>query len=92
MFNFFIVTQWLLLSIAVGIYAGNKGRSVAGFMTLSLLLSPLVGFAFAVIAENLSIPGQDMNYDTHKKCPFCAEVILKDAKKCKHCSTLLTYQ
>ena len=24
-----------------------------------------------------------------KKCPFCAEEILVDAKKCKHCSSIL---
>jgi len=29
------------------------------------------------------------NQSTTKKCPFCAEKILADAVKCKHCGELL---
>ncbi len=27
--------------------------------------------------------------DTHKRCPDCRELILMDAKKCKHCGCLV---
>jgi hypothetical protein len=30
--------------------------------------------------------------DTHVKCPDCRELILKEARKCKHCGTMLTPQ
>ena len=28
--------------------------------------------------------------DTHVKCPDCRELVLMDAKKCKHCGAMLT--
>jgi len=89
MFDLWIFISWLLLSIVVGVYAGNKGRSVGGFIVLSLILSPLIGFAFAAVAENIFDKESVLNSSTHKKCPFCAELILKDAKKCKHCMSLI---
>ncbi|MCK9327274.1 MAG: hypothetical protein M0P69_17410 [Bacteroidales bacterium] len=33
-----------------------------------------------------------MDKDSFKSCPFCAEKILIDAQKCKHCSSLLGKQ
>lgn len=92
MFDLWIFISWLLLSIVVGVYAGNKGRSVSGFIILSLILSPLIGFAFAAVAENTLDKEVYPNSTTHKKCPFCAESILKDAKKCKHCMSMIDSQ
>ncbi|MFH1444536.1 MAG: hypothetical protein ABIG34_04055 [Candidatus Peregrinibacteria bacterium] len=33
-----------------------------------------------------------MTKDSFKSCPFCAEKILIDAQKCKHCSSMLGKQ
>lgn len=30
--------------------------------------------------------------DTHVRCPDCRELVLKDARKCKHCGTALIPQ
>ena len=30
--------------------------------------------------------------DTHVKCPDCRELVIKDARKCKHCGTALVPQ
>lgn len=38
---------WLVFSIFVGIFASIRRRSGLAFFTLSLLLSPLVGFLIA---------------------------------------------
>ena len=32
------------------------------------------------------------NVDTHVKCPDCRELVLKDARKCKHCGSALTVE
>jgi len=32
------------------------------------------------------------NPDTHVKCPDCRELVLKDARKCKHCGSALISQ
>lgn len=37
-----------------------------------------------------SVPrGAGISPDTHVKCPDCRELVLKDARKCKHCGTAL---
>ncbi|MFH1444678.1 MAG: hypothetical protein ABIG34_04825 [Candidatus Peregrinibacteria bacterium] len=33
-----------------------------------------------------------MDSSKEKVCPFCAEIILLEAKKCKHCSSILGKQ
>ena len=39
-----------------------------------------------------SIPHARALTDTHVKCPDCREVILAEARKCKHCGTKLIPQ
>ena len=41
--RFFFI--WFILSLMVGVFANGKGRSAAGFFLLSMLTSPLIGFA-----------------------------------------------
>ncbi|UEM09264.1 hypothetical protein J4G43_031555 [Bradyrhizobium barranii subsp. barranii] len=43
---------WFPLSIAVGVYASNKGRSGFGLFLLSVFLSPIVGLLFALALRN----------------------------------------
>ncbi len=82
-----IFIGWLLLSILVGVYAHNKGRTGFVFFLLSIIASPLIGFLFALLAkpipkniERAQLAGGDL-----KKCPYCAEVVKREAKVCKHC-------
>ncbi len=41
------------------------------------------------LAKNIIIKPSDTTQDDLKKCPFCAEMIKKDAIKCKHCASEL---
>jgi len=83
---------WFLFSIAVGVFAGNKGRSGFGFFMLSMLLSPLIGVIFAIAVENLNNKVGRPHPDTHVRCPDCREFVYKDASKCKHCGVALIPQ
>lgn len=85
---------WVLLAIAVGIWASNKGRSGFGWFLLAMLLSPLLGFIFCAIAKDLSRPVVDSapSDKTHMKCPACAEYVLPAAIMCRHCGESLKPQ
>ena len=71
-----LVLCWIVLSIACGNYARNRGSSFLGFFILSVLISPLIIFIVAFI----SLGNSRIN-----KCPDCAEFIKSEANVCKHC-------
>jgi predicted amidophosphoribosyltransferase len=52
------------------------------------LASPLLGVIFLFAMEDLS----GSSPATHVKCPACAEPVLREATKCKHCGSALTPQ
>lgn len=86
--------MWLLLSVAVGVLASNRGRSGFGWFVLSVFVSPLVGFVFCIAVKNLQsaslIAAYTPHSGTHLKCPKCAEFVMPEASICKHCGSALT--
>jgi hypothetical protein len=74
---------WLLFSIVVGIIAANRGRSGFGWFVLSMVISPLLGVILVALIP--AIGDERPSTATHVKCPDCAELVLKEARKCKHC-------
>lgn len=45
-----ILIGWIVFTVFVGIMASNYGRSVIGWILLSLVLSPLIAFIGLLIA------------------------------------------
>lgn len=93
-----VAAYFLPLIVAVMRSHQNAGAIAA----LNLLLGwTLLGWVGALVWAMLSKPeeagkarGQDVVADTglspaHRKCPECAEVVLKEARKCKHCQAEL---
>ena len=80
---------WFLFSVAVGILASNRGRSGFGWFLLSIVISPLVAGIFVAVSKNLATASgaSSPSEETHIKCPACAELVLPEANKCKHCGT-----
>jgi len=73
---------WLIFAVVVGVVASSRGRSGFGWFLLAMVVSPLL--AFIVVAFLPSLKNAP-NSNTHAKCAMCAELILKEAIKCKHC-------
>ncbi len=65
--------------------ADNPFRGLAQLATASVQLQ--WGWAVLVLGGVLLIAASALRQDTRqtRKCPFCAEAILPDAKICKHC-------
>ena len=90
---------WLLFCALVGKWAASKGRSAGFWFFASFLLSPLIGGLIVALSPKIgaaALPrdaaGEAMTDATHTRCPDCRELVRKDARKCKHCSTALVPQ
>lgn len=86
-----ILLWWFLLSIAAGIIASSKNRHGFGYFLLSMVLSPLIGLILTIALPSLAANGAPSGPTsaTHVKCPDCAELILIEARVCKHCGCRL---
>jgi hypothetical protein len=67
-----------VLAICAGIVAGKKGRGQENWFIGTMLLPPVL--LILLCLGKVPPPPQPM-----KKCPFCAEQVLLEAKVCKHC-------
>lgn len=70
---------WIVCGIGAAAVASSKGRSPLAWLALGLLLGPIAILIVGFMAK----PGPDKN--KLRKCPYCAETILKEATVCKHC-------
>lgn len=82
---------WFGLALVVGIYAARRGRSGTGWFLLAVLVSPLIA-GLLCLALGPKSTETAPSPDTHVKCPDCRELVLRDARKCKHCGCSLTPQ
>lgn len=87
-----LIFVYLLFAIAAGIFASSRGRSGFGWFLISLLLSPLISFVFLLVLPNLKEKSLMPSPNTHVKCPDCKELVLKEARVCKHCGCKLVPQ
>jgi hypothetical protein len=82
-----LIALWLIFSAVVATLASTRGRSSIGWFLLSLVISPLIAGLFLWASRNLRVNAPSSS--THVKCPDCAELVLKEAKVCRHCGCRL---
>jgi len=82
----------------IGIIIGVTGDNVyginyiedIGFLVGSSLPLVIIGLVIGFLIDYYF--NSKPNENTHVKCPDCRELILKDARKCKHCGCILIPQ
>lgn len=91
-----IAIFWFGGALVIGIIAGSKGRSGIGYFLLSIVISPLLAGILALALPNLkaaqAASREVATPETHVKCPDCRELVMRDARKCKHCGVALVPQ
>lgn len=86
-----IVIFWTGIAIACSIVAYTKDRSRVGWFLLGLLFS-LLSLLIILVLPSLKKAPEAPSDETHVKCPACAELIRREAVKCKHCGEAVTPQ
>lgn len=83
------VVFWIILSFVIGYIADKRGRSGIGWLALSLAISPVITLILLVLLpshapKTPATTTVSANRKT-KRCPLCAEDIMIEAMRCKHC-------
>lgn len=87
-----LVAAWFGLSVWVAIRAGMMHRSGGAFLVVSLLFSPILGGLLLGILgrgrpdeREAAQERARVEAETLRKCPVCAEMIRREALKCRFC-------
>jgi hypothetical protein len=87
---FRIVIVWILIGLIVAVIAAltvdRKGKIDRRWFINRVLLWPAVlVYILVVLPRRDAMDQRAIMGGTKKKCPYCAEIILAEAKVCKHC-------
>jgi hypothetical protein len=81
-----IILVWIALAIAVGFYAGRRGRTGLGWGVLAVAISPPVAWLVLIALRDRSNEfGHHIARVNLKMCPHCAMWIRCEADRCRHC-------
>lgn len=78
----------IVLGIIPALIAHSKGRSFFEWWVYGALLFIVALVHSLVIRKDIAAEEKEMvAFEGMKKCPFCAELVKREAIKCKHCGS-----
>jgi hypothetical protein len=83
------IFSYISVFVGVIVYANAKSaiHEIEAFVLF--LLAAVLYSGYSIIS---ALKVLEVDPSTHVKCPDCRELVLTDAKKCKHCGCSLTPQ
>ncbi len=79
---FLILGGWIVCGIASSVIGSSKGRDAGSWFLAGLLLGPIgVLMAIGVTGQQEAVPPAS----AMRKCPVCAEMVRREAIKCRYC-------
>ena len=85
-----LIWFWLGAAVLVGFGAAARNRSGFGWLALSLVISPLLSLILLLVLKRGDSGMQAATADTHRHCPECRELVRIDARRCKHCQSVIS--
>lgn len=90
--SFVLAKIGALVGFIVGFMHSDNIYSGAGALGFAIGWSIFLALIGLVLDFVLRVINKKPNSETHVKCPDCRELVLCDARKCKHCGCNLIPQ
>jgi hypothetical protein len=84
-----MIALYVAFAFALAVVAYVRGRNPIAWFAIGLAISPLFGLIVLLILPD---PRTRPSPATHVKCPDCRELVLAEARACKHCGCRLIPQ